>query len=168
MIQWTFKWIGLALVSTAAFAKGPDFTVFEVRRQLALSNSEKTEKDFYIYAGSEEGVKAGMVYDVVRRVPLYDGYQNRSLGEVTIKVAKIKVIFVDKNVSIARFHSDISREDIPILQDNYILLGDIVDVGSAEKVAGNEKKEHKIEKKPENEVKVVINSVDVTEKAFNP
>lgn len=165
MVQWALKFIGLALISTTAFAKGPDFSIFEVRRQLALSNDEKTEKDYYIYAGTEEGIKAGTVYDVVRRVPLYDGYQNRSLGEVTIKVAKVKVIFVDKNISIARFHTDFSRESIPILKDNYILLGDVIDVSSAAKVAENKKK---IDQKPESEVKVVINSIDVTEKTFNP
>lgn len=150
-------------VPSMALAKGPDFSVFEVRRQLALSNDEKTEKDFYIYAGSEEGMKEGAVYDVVRKVPLYDGYQNRSLGEVTIKVAKIKVIFVDKNVSIARYHEDFSRAQIPVLRDDYILLGDLVDVSSAAQVA-------KVEAEPKSadEVKLVINSVDMTEKAFNP
>lgn len=154
------------VLPTASFAnKGPDFSIFEVRRQLALSNDEKTEKDYYIYAGSEEGVKEGTVYDVVRNVPLYDGFQNRSMGEITVKVAQLRVIFVDKNVSVARFHQDFTREGIPVLQENYILLGDLVDVKSASKVAQEEGSEKSTQT---SSVQLVINSIDMTDRAYNP
>jgi|FLYM01.1.fsa_nt_gi hypothetical protein len=170
-----FQWMKLTALltfwfSAAAFAnKGPDFTIFEVRRPIALSNDEKTLKDFYIYAGSESGIKSGVVYDVVRQVPLYDGYQNRSLGEITIKVAQVKVIYVDKNVAVARYHQEFSRENLPVLLENHILLGDLVDVASESKVA--------LEQGPESEessqsVQLVINSVDlsskISSKIYNP
>lgn len=182
-------WMSLAGAS-AAMAKGPDFSIFEVRRQLALSNDEKTEKDFYVYAGSEEGVKAGFVYDVVRKVPLYDGYQNRTLGEITIKVAQLRVIYVDKNVSVARYHKDFSRLALPVLKENFILLGDILDLSSqaksadaaptpgpegapgtpAESVAQTETANVAATPAPDatQGVRLVINSVDITNSAYNP
>jgi len=155
------------------FAKGPDFSIFEVRRQLPLSNDEKTEKDFYIYAGTEEGLKADGIYDVVRRVPLYDGFQNRSLGELNIKVAQVKIIFTDKNISIARYHKDFSRDSIPVLKDNYILLGDLIDPNSLSKSAENiptrfHDSDSVAESSEKDEVRLVINSIDLTEKAYNP
>lgn len=149
-----------------SFAKGPDFSVFEVRRQLALSNEEKTEKDYYIYAGSEEGVREGVVYNVVRKVPLYDGLQSRSLGDVTIKVAQVKVIYAEKNVSIARFHKEISRAHIPVLKDNYILLGDLIDLSSGKSAAGESNSQS--EKVAQNQVQMVINSIDITSAESNP
>lgn len=151
-------------VATPVFAnQGPDFSIFEVRRELALSNEEKIEKDYYIYAGSDEGVKVGAVYDVVRKVPLYDGFQNRSLGEITIKVAQLKVIYASKGVSVARHYKNFSRASIPVLRDNYILLGDIVDISSESK-ASVEREPQSLEPELVDEsVKFVINSVDVTD-----
>lgn len=148
-------------------AKGPDFSIFEVRRELALSNDQKTEKDFYIYAGSDEGVKEGSVYTVVRNVPLYDGFQNRSLGEMKIKVAKVKIIFVDKNVSVARFYEGFSRESIPVLRENHILLGDMIDVSSQTSVKASKVEEKEGDRQPSG-VKLVINSIDVTENSYHP
>jgi len=155
---------GLLWVPMVA-AKGPDFSIFEVRRQLALSNEEKTEKDYYVYAGTEDGVKEGTVYDVVRTVPLYDGVQNRSLGEMKVKVAQVKVIFADKSVSVARYYKDFSREALPVLREDYILLGDVLDVTSAAKTAANEAvPEESAPAAAEQGVQLVINSVDVSEK----
>ncbi|HAG91647.1 MAG TPA: hypothetical protein DCL41_07230 [Bdellovibrionales bacterium] len=170
-------WVAFAtlFLSQWVMAKGPDYSIFEVRRQLALSNDEKTEKDFYIYAGKAEGIREGAVYDVVRRVPLYDGFQNRSLGEVSIKVAQVKVIFVDQNVSIARHFRDFSRAALPVLRDNYILLGDVIDPDSAKNNAGSytpiystqDTASNEPQQEDPNAVKLVINSIDLTDQAYS-
>ncbi len=150
-------------IPISSWGQEADFTVFEVRRQLAMSNAEKTHKDYYIHAGSENGIKEGQVYDVLRKVPLYDSFRNRSVGELSIKVAKLQVIFTDKNVSVARFHQDFSRQNLPVLDDNFILLGDRLDPNSAGKMAHDQDQEPQ---KPETvaiaPVQVVINSVDVS------
>lgn len=66
-----------------------DLTIFNIRKNLPMSDDEKVLRDFYINAGSEAGLATGMVITVQRRMPLYDSYQNRS-GNLDLKVAKIK------------------------------------------------------------------------------
>lgn len=119
---------GLILAPTARAA---DIMIFDVRRPLALSEKETTFKDFYINSGNESGLRAGMVVNVMRKIPLYDSYQNRSAGELMIKVARVKVVAVQRGLAVARQHSEFSRENNPILEDNYIMVGDLLDLASA-------------------------------------
>ena len=58
-----------------------DLTIFDVRKNLPMSDDEKVLRDFYINAGSEAGLATGMVITVQRRMPLYDSYQNRTGGQ---------------------------------------------------------------------------------------
>lgn len=156
----------LSALPASVLAQAADFSVFEVRRQLAMSNDEKTFKDFYIHAGSEDGVKEGQVYDIIRKVPLYDSYQNKSVGDISIRVAKVHVIFVDKNVCVARYHKEFSRVSIPVLDDNFIMVGDRMDLSTAAKVAENEGAPAPGPEDTMPPVQVVINSIDVSEKVL--
>jgi hypothetical protein len=108
-----------------------DLTIFDVRKNLPLSDKEPVYKDFIIDGGSESGLAAGMILTVTRKLPLYDSYQNRSAGDLSLKVAKIKIIHVQKNLAVARLHGEFTRENAPILEDNYIMVGDHIDLGSA-------------------------------------
>lgn len=115
-------------------------TIFESRKQLPMSNGEQTQKDFYINAGTGAGLAPGRVVTVVRQVPLYDSYRNRSAGNLSIKVAKIKIIYSQKDLSVARYFAGFSRDKIPVLDDNFIMVGDQLDMNSveSEKSAANE------------------------------
>ncbi len=78
--------IVIIMMSAHAFAE--EITIFDVRKNLAMSDTEKVFRDFYINAGSEAGLSSGMIITVERRMPLYDNYQNRSAGDLQLKVAK--------------------------------------------------------------------------------
>jgi hypothetical protein len=116
------------LAGTSAFA---DLTVFDVRKNFPMTNGEKTFKDYYINGGAEMGIKQGMVITVNRRRALYDAYQNKSLGNLKVPVGKLKVIHVQNGVSVARLFSSFSRENIPGLEFDFILVGDQLDMASA-------------------------------------
>ncbi len=122
------KYLMLFLISTPAFA---ELTIFDVRKNLPMSDSEKVFRDFYVNGGTESGVTRGMIITVQRRMPLYDNYQNRSAGDLDLKVAKIKIIHVQKGLSVARIHTEYDRATTPLLEDNFIMVGDRLDLATA-------------------------------------
>jgi hypothetical protein len=129
----------ISLLGTVA--NSADLTIFDVRKPIAMSDKEHPQKDFYINGGTESGLQTGTVVTVVRRLPLYDSYQSRSAGDLTIPVAKVLIIHVQPGLSVARFHSEIGRNDVPILEENFILIGDRLDLSTAtrdKKGAANE------------------------------
>lgn len=108
-----------------------DLTIFDVRKNLPMSDTDPVYRDFYIDGGSESGLSVGMVLTVQRRMPLYDSYQNRSVGDLMLKVSKIKIIHVQRGLSVARLQSEFTREGSPLLEDPYIMVGDRIDLSSA-------------------------------------
>lgn len=119
------------LMSLPLMAMADDITIFDVRKNLPMSDDEKVFRDFYINAGNEAGLSVGMVITVQRRLPLYDSYSNRSAGDLQLQVAKIKIIHVQKGLAVARLHSEFTREGAPILEDNFIMVGDRLDLATA-------------------------------------
>lgn len=114
-----------------SLANAEDIQVFDMRKSLALSDQEAVFRDFYLSKGLEAGLRPGMIVTVKRKLPLYDTIHNRSAGDLSVAVARIKIIHVEKNLAVARSHSDFDREDLPLLEDNYIMIGDEVDLSSA-------------------------------------
>lgn len=108
-----------------------DLTIFDVRKNLPLSDQDPVFRDFYINGGSESGLSPGMVLTVQRRLPLYDSYQNRSAGDLQLKVAKVKIIHTQKGLAVARLHAEFTRDSAPLLEDNFIMVGDRLDLSSA-------------------------------------
>lgn len=105
-----------------------EITVFDVRKTFPLTEGEEVYKDFYINGGSELGLRPGMVITVKRRVTLYDVFQNKSPGDVFVSVGKLKLIQVQNGVSVAREHEMISRENSPVLDYDFIMVGDKLDL----------------------------------------
>lgn len=108
-----------------------ELTIFDVRKNLAMSDTDKVFRDFYVNGGSEAGITRGMIITVQRRLPLYDNYQNRSAGDLDLKVAKIKIIHVQKGLAVGRMHSEFDRGTSPLLEDNFIMVGDRLDLATA-------------------------------------
>ena len=108
-----------------------ELTIFDVRKPVALSDKEVVQKDYYIDSGTEAGLQKGTIVTVFRKVPLYDTYQSRSAGDLKVEVAKVRIIHAQQGLSVARFAADIPRADIPILEENYIMIGDHLDISTA-------------------------------------
>jgi hypothetical protein len=123
-----FAKILMLMMAVPAWA---ELTIFDVRKNLPMSDTDKVFRDFYINGGSEAGVSRGMIITVQRRMPLYDNYQNRSAGDLDLKVAKIKIIHAQKGLAVARLHSEFDRGTAPLLEDNFIMVGDRLDLATA-------------------------------------
>jgi hypothetical protein len=126
-------WKTLFLLSFLLFARtgfADDITIFDVRNTQPLSDKEPIYKDYYLNAGSEKGLRAGMVITVIRKMALYDSYQNKSPGELQVQVGKIKLIYVQKNISVARDFAAISRAASPLLDNDFVMVGDGLDLDS--------------------------------------
>lgn len=164
------RWL-LILVLWIPWMAKADLTIFDVRKNLAMSDTDKVYRDFYVNGGSESGLSVGMVITVQRRQPLYDSYQNRSAGDLSLKVAKIKIIHVQKGLAVARLHSEFTRDNAPILEDNFIMVGDQLDLGSAtsDKHADNDAAPQPVAAAAapaeKTNVQIVVNSVELSSEA---
>lgn len=152
-IQMTIT-LGLIFFSFQSYSQQLDITVFDVRNTIALSDTEPTYKDYYLNAGSERGLRKGMIITVVRKMALYDSYQNKSPGDLEVEVAKIKIIHVQKGLSVARDHGDISRISHPILDNDFVMVGDELDLDSITTDAKEKKNAANQEGTPEPQVSI--------------
>lgn len=126
---WT--WIGfLIFFVLTSNAKADVVTIFDVRNTLPLSNAEPLFRDYYINAGSERGLRAGMIVTVRRKMALYDSYRNKSPGDLHIQVGKVKIILVQDGLAVARDHAAISRTTHPLLEYDFVMAGDELDLAT--------------------------------------
>ena len=123
----------LAAIFTAgaASAQSDEFaTVFDVRRSLAMEPGEKVFHDYYINAGSADGVKAGTYVTVVREIPVHDPVQNKQQGTLSVRVAYLQILHVEKNLAVARLAGELSNASRPVLEYEALMIGDKVDLKS--------------------------------------
>ena len=158
-----------------------DLTIFDVRKNLPMSDNDPIYRDFIVNSGSEAGLSVGMILTVQRRIPLYDSYQNRAAGDLLLKVARVKIIHVQKGLAVARLHAEFTREGAPLLEDNYIMVGDQLDLSSAgsdkkadaggtEEAASTAAREEVKEKpaKDKTAAQIVVNSVELSSQSVPP
>lgn len=114
--------------------------IFDVRINLPLEPDEVSYHDFYINAGPDAGFKRGMYLTVVRPVPVHDPVQNKQQGTLNISVARLQVIQVERNLTVARLFSEFTDEERPTLEYEAVMIGDRIDMSSATMEAPNSKK----------------------------
>jgi hypothetical protein len=134
------------------FAKDPtlkDAVVFEIRRQVALDPSKPEPKDFFINAGAELGLKPDMVVVVTRRHALYDSYQNRSPGDLIVPVGQLRIIHVQKDLSVARMEKMLDRGSLPALELDAIMIGDRLDLSTAKMIRTKSAEANEVPAAPE-------------------
>jgi hypothetical protein len=177
-IQWlsrliVFSALALTLfISVATFAADAEITIFDMRKTLALSDSDVVYRDFYVSRGAEAGLRPGQIITVKRRMPLYDAFHNRSAGDLSVSVGRVKIIHVERDLAVAREHSQFSRDDLPLLEDAFIMVGDELDLSSAttenkvkdKKATRDEPRPEAAEKQPDTAAKREF-SVDFASKA---
>lgn len=123
-----FATVGLS----AAFANASDVIIFDSRRPVSLSDDQRAPRDFFINAGTEMGLKPGVLLRVIRRIPMYDSIGARSAGDLVVQVAKIRLIHVQNGLSVARPVEEKNSTKGPALEDPFVMVGDRIDLGSAE------------------------------------
>lgn len=133
-----------ALFIAAPSASANDVvSVFDVRKSLPLDPSEPVFHDFYLNAGPEAGLKKGMYVSVVRKTPVHDPLGNKAQGTLSVEVAKVQIIHVERNISVARLAVDFGSEDRPVLEFEAIMIGDELDLSTVSMDAPKERKKER-------------------------
>ena len=109
-------------------AQAGEFAVISVVRTLPMKKDEITVKDYYINAGSNNGLKQGAFIDARRKMPVYDNLAAKVVADTQVPVARLKLIYVDKGVSIARLVEIYDRKTTPIGGYDDVLVGDLIKV----------------------------------------
>lgn len=123
--------VGMIAFAERAYAQnasGP--VIFDVRRSLPLEPDEEVTKDFYINAGPESGLKKGVYVSVVRALPIHNPIQNKQQAELNVPVGKLKVIDVQRGITVARLASEMTDDERPTLEFEGIMVGDHIDLGT--------------------------------------
>jgi len=115
----------------AVKAFGKDFHVIEVRKNLQLKEGDPILHDYYLNAGSQQGLKVGMVVKIIRKIPVHDQYQNQAQDDLILPVAKLKIIHTEPNISVARVQAYVAGDRTPILDYRSVMMGDRIDILSA-------------------------------------
>lgn len=137
--------IVLALPSMEALAR--PISVFDVRWNIPLSDEEPVYNDYYISGGSRDGLTVGQELVVERRVLLKDSLRSKPGGEFRVPVAKLKVLYVQTNISVARLMDVTDHSERPVVDHPTVLLGDLINVGAQAKgFKGAYAKKAKLEK----------------------
>jgi len=133
-------------VKAQSAAPASEIVVFDIRRPLSLDPGKRHEKDYFINSGSEAGLKPDMLIVVSRRQTLYDAYKNKSPGELIVPVAELRIIHVQKGLSVARLERMVDRAALPNLDFDAVMVGDKLDMETARMAR---QKTAQIEEQPE-------------------
>lgn len=108
--------------------KAAELKIVDVRRNIPLSDDEPVFKDFYINGGAKDGLKPNLVITAIRKTSIRDASGTQSIGELSIPVAQVRVVFVAENLAVAREYKVLSRDDLPMLEQIGVMSGDVLDL----------------------------------------
>ena len=116
------------------FGKAQNLTqapaIFDMRKSLPLDDEHPATRDFYINAGIEAGFKKGMFISAVRLIPVHDPVQNKQQAVLSVPIGQLKIIQVEKNITVARVVFELDDDERPTLEFEGIMIGDRVDLSS--------------------------------------
>ena len=107
-----------------------DLSIADVRRNIPLSDTEPVYKDFYINSGEDAGFKKHQIITVVRKISVQDSRGSQTIGDMNIPVGQLKIIAVYPKVSVAREYKLFSRDDLPMLEQFGLMIGDLIELKS--------------------------------------
>lgn len=125
----TLAFFGIVLPEPMSHA-APEHIVFGMKTEIAMSTTDKPRKDYYMNIGTNQGVKQGTVLDVFRTVTTTDDINNRSAANIVFKVAKVKVIHAENEISVGRIAEILPPVDVPIGAFPTVVVGDRVSVAT--------------------------------------
>ncbi|MEW6055394.1 MAG: hypothetical protein AB1540_02170 [Bdellovibrionota bacterium] len=116
----------LSLLLAVNRATGSDFIVTSVIRDFPMKSGESLQKDFYINAGTNNGLRKGAFVDAIRRLPAFDNINSKLAGDTGIRIARLKIIHIDKNYSVARLVKFYEKETTPLVGYDSVMIGDFI------------------------------------------
>lgn len=120
--------LAILLIFLVQVAMANDISIIDVRRNIPLSDDEPSYQDFYINAGTEDGLKKNLVVNVFRPTNIRDTSGAQSFGEIQIPVAQVRILAAYPKISVAREYKILPREENPMLEQPAIMNGDRIDL----------------------------------------
>lgn len=103
-------------------------SIFEVRRNIPLSDDAPIYKDFYIKGSESTGLKKNLVVQVNRKMTLRDSSGSQVMGEILAPIGQLKIIAVYGKIAVAREYKNYTREELPMLETPWFMIGDSIDL----------------------------------------
>lgn len=110
-----------------------EYPIVSIVKEFDSTGSKKNlQKDYYLKIGKVQGLKVGSILKVLRKVPfkynLIIGNDTEESMDFKVNIGRLKVVFVEEEMSIARVHSLIPGERLPVLKNDSIIVGDFVEI----------------------------------------
>ncbi len=124
-------WITTALIvyaicATAAMAG--EHRVFGIRTDFAMADDQPLFRDVYVNMGTDQGIKTGSTLDAFRVITTVDELNQKTGRNISFKIAKLKVIHAESDVSVARVTQFLPPDATPIVSYTNVMVGDDVEV----------------------------------------
>lgn len=100
--------------------------VVDVRRNIQLADTDPIYKDFYLNAADGSGLKKNLVVKATRKITVKN-QGSKVIGTFKTTVGLLKIIQVEGGVAIARLFELTPREELPMLEQTGIMIGDQID-----------------------------------------
>lgn len=123
-----FAILQILTIQTAQSEVIKDYVIFDFRKTLPLNSSQPVLRDYYINMGSQQGVSVGSLVNVIRRTPVIDIYRNKTQGDLLIQIGRLRIIHVEKTMSVGRIEKEADTRQIPVVQFEKVMLGDRVEL----------------------------------------
>jgi hypothetical protein len=121
-------YVTMMMLALSRYNHAAEFFVTSVIRDFPMKAGDATYKDFYINAGTNNGLAKGVFVEAVRKMPAYDNINSKLVGDTSVKIARLKVIHSDKNISVARLVKFYEKDTTPITGNDSVMIGDLVQV----------------------------------------
>jgi hypothetical protein len=79
-----------------------EISIFEVKRNIPLSDSDPIFRDFYLKNDDSKSLKKNLVVQVTRKITLRDSAGSQVIGEIMAPVGQLKIIAVYGRIAVAR------------------------------------------------------------------
>lgn len=127
-------------------ASAEDVQIVKIKKNLQLDNKDPVYKDYFINAGTDNGIKSNMSFEVFRKEAINDQYQSSSRGgTILLPVGRIKIIYSQTKLSVGRLLSLNKAKSSPLIDTQGFMVGDVLNLESVEQLG---------EKPPKTEKKV--------------
>jgi len=118
----------LLLLGIVRYNHAADFFVTAIVRDVPMKSGETIYKDYYVNAGTNNGLRKGLVIEATRKLPGYDNINSKLLGDLSVKIARLKLIHVDKTISVARLMKFYDKDTTPLSGIDAVMIGDLIEV----------------------------------------
>ncbi len=119
-----FLFLLLAVFTCPSSADKSEFKIIKVKMESTImKDGAKPVKDFYVNAGSDDGLSNSMILDVYRKKQIGDKTTGNDL-DISIHVGQVKVFKLYKNLAITRMHSLTTSQKTPVLEYRTVMIGD--------------------------------------------